>query len=178
MRPAYLVEGDLEKEFISASCSNSVVRRIIPNGTAVCVKVIADRIATQYRILDRLGCAPVIAILDRERRLESCDEFRVSIETELREKHQITDLVIGVCDCKIENWILADPATVGMKSLPDPEGKNGKQFIRNKLGEYHETTVGVKLLKKARPSEMRRNSPSFDAFYQKIAHLPCWWIER
>lgn len=179
MNPAFLVEGELEKAFIENACPGAPVKRIIPNGIAVSLDVIAERIMTHFRLLKKRGHSPILIILDKEGRACTWEKLRDDLRGKLK-TNGADDFIIGVCNKKIENWIIADTDGTGLSSNENPtaEETNGKKYIKSKLGEYHETTIGVQLLKKARPSIMILKSPSFADFYSSISHIKCWWLQR
>lgn len=179
MSPAFLVEGDLEKAFVENVCPGAPVRKVIPNGVDVTLEVVTERIITHLRLLSRRGYSPILIILDREGRPFSCDEMKIRLDGMIKAQGG-SGYLIGVCDRKIENWIIADPECVGgdVSASRRAESLNGKKYIKETLGEYHETTIGVQLLRRAKPSSMRLNSRSFAAFYDLISHLDCWWLKR
>ena len=182
-RPAYLVDGHLEKTFIQRTCRrNTVVRLLQCNGEDVAVQAIAKRIVTHCRLLHG-RCRPIIVVLDREGRDTSAEQLSADIIVEVQKGGVDDEIIIGVADRNIENWILADVDTVQKLypnvtlDIPSPDGFNGKSKLRKALGTYHETTMGVDLLLRCRSSSMR-SSPSFSRFLKKVQHLDCWWLEK
>lgn len=177
INPAFLVEGSLEKKFIENACPGSTVRSVIPNGIKVTLDAIAERIATHYRLLEKRH-SPIVVVLDREGREMQWDEMKRQILIKLK-GHGITSIEIGICDRKIENWIIADAELFPEISNEDVSVIEGKRAIKMKLGEYHETTIGVELLKKANPINIKHRSPSFSDFYDTISNrIKCWWLRN
>ena len=180
-RAAYIVEGFQEKRFLQRACPNRPVRIIGCNGKNVCPYEIARRIASHYRQLtDR--CYPIITWLDLEGRTIRADLFRSQLLEALSGEGVGDDLVLGIADRMIENWILADSETVSDKigsqfDMPDGPDVNGKAFLSSIFSDYHETTSGVELLLKCRPSKMRQ-SPSFNQFYQLLPENGCYWLSK
>lgn len=182
--PAFFVEGHMEQRFITQVCKGSPVRRIGCNGDQVTMAGMARHLAPLIRLLS--NNYPLIVFFDRERRDESCEDLGNQLLAELVSFEVDTrNVVIGVADRTIENWIIADHSLhQRVDSLKDgacnTEGEFGKTLIRNALIEtknYNETTTGVDLLKAMNPTVARQNSPSFDQFLEKI-DLPCWWLDR
>jgi hypothetical protein len=185
--PAYLVEGDLEQRFIQGACPGQPVQKIGLNGKSVSIPAIAKRLGTQGRLLQR-RYQPLVVVFDREGRSQTCTE----IEAELRDLLQFEDinveLIIGIADREIENWILADWDVFARCSRCDTEqpahnfeGTHGKHKLKHFLpkGEtYTETIQGCAWLKKCRPKEIAKRSPSFAAFLARLQHLECWWLEH
>ena len=179
---AFFVEGHLEKKFIQQICKGKVVRMLACNGKAVSTQAIAKRIASHCRLLGGKHY-PIVTWVDLESRNVSAVEFAADLLQSVRDEGVIDDLIIGVADKMIENWILADREVVlessnRKRQYPtEIEGLYGKGLIKKLIPNYHETTTGVYLLKKCRPSKMVA-SPSFNAFYQQLAGLDCWWLHR
>jgi hypothetical protein len=187
INPAYLVEGDLEQRFVQNACPNQPVQKIGLNGRSVSVSALAKRIATQARLLQK-KYHPLIIIFDREEREKTCD----NIEKELRDLLEFEDiqaeLLIGIADREIENWILADWEVFAnccgctIEEPPsDLEGSLGKRKVKQFLSKgrsYTETIEGCAWLKKCRPSKIAAQSPSFAKFFANLEQLDCWWFER
>jgi hypothetical protein len=179
---AFLVEGHLEKKFIQNICPNKTVRMLNCNGKQVSAQAIAKRVATQCRLF-KGRYSTIIICVDREDRVESASKFRDNLLKAIKSENVIENIIIGIPDRMIENWILADKATVYKFTSKRPiyegnsDGFNGKSVIRHLIPEYHETTVGVELLEKCRVSKML-SSESFKDFYGRLPKGICWWLER
>jgi hypothetical protein len=174
----------MEKRFISDVCKGQPVRRIGCNGDQVSMAGMAKHLAPLLRLLENRY--PRVVFFDRERRDESCNELANQLLSELQEHGVDTEnVVIGIADRTIENWILADsgmPENVDFlkAGTANVEGRFGKSIVRKAMlptVDYNETTTGVTLLKAMRPSVARQNSASFDHFLNQI-DLQCWWLDR
>ena len=105
------------------------------------------------------------------------------VASALGQKRPADRYVVGVADRMIENWILADWESLRMSipnlpaEPPSVEGRNGKGILRRLLRDqgYSATIDGPKLLRKARPSFIQRQSKSFDEFRRQLA-ISCWWL--
>ena len=106
-RPAFLVEGDLEQLFIQLVCPGQPVRKINCNGDKVLLTEIAKRVGTLARLLHKRH-DPIIVVLDREKREQSSIEMENELLGHLKNEDIHSDVIIGVPDREIENWILAD----------------------------------------------------------------------
>ena len=78
-KPAFWVEGALECDFLKAACPGSAVVSAICNGETVSVEAIVERIQTHYILLVRRGFAPIIVILDNERRTTAWHKLKADI---------------------------------------------------------------------------------------------------
>lgn len=179
---AFLVDGQLEQKFIQQICKGKVVRVLGCNGNSVSTLAIAKRIATLCRLFGG-KYYPIVVLVDREDRRASAAIFAADILQSAMNEGVEDDLIVGVADRMIENWILTDREVVleraksGRRYPPSVEGLGGKGLIKKLIPNYHETTTGVELLKKCSPRLMQA-SPSFKAFYQQLAGLGCWWLDR
>ena len=182
--PAYLVEGHMEQRFLANICTGQPVRRIGCNGDQVSMKGIAKHLDTHIRLLRRNY--PIIIIFDRERRESNCQELASELTNELFARGiDVCNLVLGIADRTIENWILSDPVTLdafypGRSNCYCADGKFGKSILAKSLAPveaYNETTTGVELLRSMNPQEARLRSPSLDRFLDQL-ELPCWWLNR
>ncbi len=180
--PAFIVDGHLERNFIQKVCPGKKVRILNCNGHAVSVKAIAKRIATHCRLF-KGKYYPIIIWVDREDRDVSTTEFANELEQAISEEGIQDQIILGVADRNIENWIIADKLTVRKEAetvgkYPGvTDGYNGKSKIKQIIEGYHETTTGVELLTRCYASRMIC-SPSFKAFYEKLPKKGCWWLER
>lgn len=181
--PAFLVEGQMEQLIIQRLCPGRAVRRIGCNGDDVSMSALAKLLDTRLRMLKNFS--PVIIILDREGRQETCESLIEQLTLELDARGYKDRFVIGMPDRTIENWILSDWGSVmegdgRYKSIEGPiKGKHGKSLIRKLMPEgiyYHETTVGVELFLKCRPTVMYLNSESFRSFISCLK-LECRWLK-
>lgn len=187
-KPAYLVEGDLEQDFIQTICPGCPVRKINCNGDNVNLEAISKRVGTLGRLLHKRH-SPIIVVFDRESRIETCEEIEVRFLDLLRAENIQVPVVIGVPDRDIESWLLSDyemfisSAKLTREAPPSSfEGKSGKAAI-NKCqlghgGAYVPTIHGVAWLKAARPGVMRQRSPSFERFAASLSELECWWLQQ
>jgi hypothetical protein len=179
----FLVDGHLEQKFLQRICPNRPVRRINCNGRNVSVMAIGDRIATQCRLLNN-RYYPVIIVIDREDRTLTANEFATELLNQIRIFGINDDIILGIADRMIENWILADHNTLNQypgkkQNIPTScEGDHGKNIIKSCLSHYHETTVGVDLLETCKPSTMIANSSSFKAFYEQLPKNCIFWLSR
>lgn len=180
---AILVEGDLEQLFIQRASPGTKVIKIICNGRNVYLSAIAKRIASQCRLINGRN-HPILVIFDREERSESPEELISELLSLLRGEGVEDEIIVGVPDRMIENWILADPERLAQDDeccgeVPiSVEGTNGKTMIKRCFKSYNETTTGVKLLLKARVNTMKSNSDSFCKFVDRLPSNGCWWLER
>ncbi|MFS4468148.1 DUF4276 family protein [Maribacter sp. 2210JD10-5] len=183
-RPAFFVDGQTEQRALQQLCSGNPIRLIGCNGKTVSMSAVAKRLATHIKLLNNRNF-PIVVIIDREAREESAEEVKKELLNELGILGIEDEILIGVCDRMIENWILADRDNfkkyINRKSnLPKVtyEGTKGKSEVKKIFPEYHETTDGVTLLATSNPEEMNRNSTSFNSFVKTIAELPCTWLEN
>jgi hypothetical protein len=180
---AFLVDGHLEKIFIQKACPKAVVRLLQCNGDSAALSSIAKRIVSHCRLLHGKRY-PIIVVIDREDRSQTSTGISTELLSLIRQEGVSDELIVVVSDRNIENWILADIKKV-IELHPgthpcwtdSPDGFNGKSRLKKEIRYYHETTTGVELLLKCRPSIMRC-SPSFDYFFRQIEHRACWWIHR
>ena len=127
---------------------------------------------------------PVVIVIDREERTQSAIELRDELINEIRQNNVNDEIIVGIADRMIENWILADEdcfsdmAKRKLKTCSITDGLHGKSQLSHCIGTYHETTTGVKLLLKCRPSVMRKRNLSFKEFIDKIPEDFCWWVSR
>ena len=186
-RVAFLVEGDLEQRFFQNVCPTSPVRKINCNGEDVSIEAIAKRIGTLGRLLQK-RYSPVVVVFDRERRTKSCEDIEAEFRKALTHEDINVPIIVGIPDRDTENWILADPESfarcveIERSRIPLAlEGTKGKTEIKKLLPPkktYVETIDGVTWLKKARPTVMRENSPSFARFADALKDIQCWWLQE
>lgn len=173
--PAFLVDGQTEKLAIEKVCPGKPIRILALNGKSVSALAIAKRAETQIRLLTGKHY-PFILITDLEDRKISHSTFADQIEKELKKLGVKEQVIIGVADRMIENWIFCDPDCVGT-SAKGCDGQHGASLLKKALGSYHKTTTGAELLARARASELKK-SPSFAAFDAKLGRVNCGWLRR
>lgn len=179
MPAAFLVDGITEQRFIQLVCKNSSVKLTNLNGASVDASALAKRIASLIRIW-KGRFRPIVVIVDREKRDESAESFAASLLAKIREEAITDDVIVGVADRMIENWMLADPVVWPHQTLLDNvDGCAGATTVKKYLkGNYDKAAVGPQLLFKSRPSEIRQRSPSFAALVLKLSPLRCRWLMR
>jgi hypothetical protein len=185
INPAFLVDGFTEKLLIEKICSGKKINRIGCNGNAVTMSAMAKRIASLIRLMNN-RYYPIVILIDRETRVETCDEIQAALEKELQEAGIKEDIRVGICDRMIENWILADWESfiynAKVERVPKKpngiEGAKGKSLIKSFLPAYQETTNGVQLLYQANPESIYDNSRSFRCFVDKLKDIGCPWLNN
>lgn len=180
--PAFFVDGQTEQRALHKLCPGNPIRLIGCNGKTVSMNAIAKRLVTHIKLLNN-RYYPIIILIDREDRKENIKEIKDELTDELINLGTKDNILLGVCDRMIENWILADKSNflnyIERKTkLPHEnyEGLKGKSMIKKVFPEYHETTDGVDLLASSSPSEMYKNSASFKDFAETIKPLNCDWL--
>jgi hypothetical protein len=179
---AFFVDGQHEQRFIQNVCPGNVVRLINCNGKDVEMSAISKRIASLCRLLHG-KCHPIIIVIDREQRKKPADDLICELLKNLKDEGVNDELIIGMPDTMIENWILADDEVINQHSFKilNPEltleGTKGSYEITKYIRSYNKTTIGVSLLKKCRPSKMVK-SKSFNDFISRINKDLCWWTNR
>jgi hypothetical protein len=179
---AFLVDGHQEKKFVQQVCPGKPVRMLNLNGNSVTSAAIAKRIATHCRLFGG-KYHPIVIWVDREDRDTSAPDLVAELDAAIRAAGVLDDIILGVADRAIENWILADRETVrplcrDTISYPrQPDGFNGKSRMKKLFTGYHETTTGVELLTKCYASRMM-TSASFRAFFECFPDNNCWWLAR
>lgn len=183
--PAFIIEGHLEKLFLSSICPGRKVLKLEVNGRDVALEAIVKRIES-FAVLFHGKYYPIIIVFDREGRSESASNIAKLVLERLKEKRPSDAFIVGVADRMIENWILADWGNLKqsishLPSLPThaTEGVNGKAILRRLLGseKYSATIQGPKLLKQARATEIEKQSASFKAFKEQLL-FDCAWLNR
>ena len=185
---AFVVEGELEKDFLQNQCGHkAVIRRIPSNGEGVLVQRLAEMVKA---ILDTLrNPTHVFVILDREKRDIAARDLESTLLGELVKRGAKGVINVHFADRMIENWILADQHALDSERLtveaPDgTEGTSGKGKLRQAFRAHHQTyserVDGVRLLEKCAASVVAENSASFSRLYSNIkaAELPCAWMNR
>jgi hypothetical protein len=177
--PAFIVDGQMEKKIINYFCPERPVRLLNCNGKDVTLNAAAKKIASLIRLMKRN--TPVIIIFDKEKRNDSADNIAKGLLSEIKkQKIHDVDILIGVPDIMMENWMLA--SIDGINSYYNLnyaqrafEGKNGKAKLKEiiKPRIYHETEDGPEIIKKCNIGNIYTNSYSFKMFYNKIEYLNC-----
>ena len=169
-KPAFIIDGFMEKLVLQHLCPDHPIRRIGCNGRDAPMATVARFIEKQLRVLDR-AYYPAVILLDREERRETADDLIAALTRELNDRGFTGRFIIGMPDRMIENWIMADPDCVcrhGARPYRySCEGEKGKSRIKQALGRkfgYHETTSGVTLFLDTNPKAIYSNSLSFRKF--------------
>lgn len=181
--PAFLVEGRMEQQIIQRLCPDKAVRLINCNGRDVTMSAIAKVLDARLRRLKNFH--PIIIILDRERRPQTCDELLGELTNLLDAKGYQGAYVLGMADRTIENWILSDWEFVSSEfEFLMHEGLeqdcHGKTEIRKLLPNgtlYHETTLGVDLFLKCRAAKLFDRSTSFRSLVTQL-DFQCHWLRE
>ena len=172
----------MEQLILQRICGDVPIRKIGVNGDDVGMDVMAKFVETQIRLLNNRHY-PIIIIFDRERRVDTCENLKSELFKKLNAKGIARNqLVIGIPDRTIENWILSDTeiiekrygVTIRQKVF---EGDFGKKIIKEAIknvASYHETTTGVTLFLECRPAKMKSNSKSFRLFANSVN---CRWLQ-
>lgn len=181
--PAFLVEGRMEQVIVQRLCPGKPVRLLGCNSDTAPLAVIARFADAQMRQLKNYY--PVIIILDREKRTQSCDEVRIELTKHLDDKGHSGQFVVGVADHMTENWILASWSSICAERsdhIPydgNTESVDGKNTLRRLLPPgsiYHETTVGVELFLSCDVRLVYQRSASFRRFVDDTSTLRCPWL--
>jgi hypothetical protein len=179
----------LEQEFIRNVCAGAPVRKIGCNGDDVSIAAIARRVGTQGRLLQKRH-DPLVVIFDREGRSETSQELEQSLLNALADEGLTGTVIVGVPDRDIEVWMLADSEIFRASAAIAPEvevaaceGQKAKAKIKHMLWgrgkrPYVETVDGPLWLKKARPSRIASQSPSFARLSAALDQLECWWLQQ
>ncbi|MEN6458582.1 MAG: hypothetical protein ABFC63_06590 [Thermoguttaceae bacterium] len=186
-KAAFIVDGHQEQKIVQRLCPGSPVRRHNCNGRDVEVAAAAKRIASLIRLIGN-SYYPFVIVFDRESRTTAAMNLAKDIESQLRSEGITDELIIGVPDRMIENWILADWANAKAKgafveSRPPAsiEGTNGKGVVMKSLprgGRYHETIEGVDWFIACNPSTLCSKSLSFRHFAHQLRALGCSWLKE
>jgi hypothetical protein len=185
--PAFLVDGVMEQRIIGQICRGKTVQRLNCNGTNTPLEVIVNRIEFHIRILNN-RYSPIIVLIDREKRRRTCEEIAVEMSRLLSGRGYGGQLVLGVVDRCIENWILADWSSV-VEHFKEYrivtrsegalfEGTQGKTELKKLLPRellYNEPTWGKDMFLCCRPDRIYENSASFRTFVDQL-NLPCPWL--
>ncbi|MBJ2176285.1 DUF4276 family protein [Aureibaculum sp. A20] len=173
--PAFIVDGFTEKLVIGSLCPGKPVSRTDLNGKSVTIEAIANKVASLIRLFNNRHY-PIIIIIDREQREESCSDLCAELGNKLI-KLGLNDQDIRICfaDRMFENWIIADWNVFETeKEKPDStDGLRGSSEIKKILGSYHKTTEGVELFLKCDLEKVYSCSESFRNFVDSIPDINC-----
>lgn len=183
--PAFIVDGQQEQKIIQCLCPGAPVRVLNCNGRDVELNAAAKRIASLIRLMGS-KYYPYVIVFDREERKESASKIKELLETLIKSEGIVDELVVGVPDRMIENWILADwenvkrqgriKKSVGLKNF---EGSNGKASIKKflpKNGRYQETVQGVSWFLETNVKLIYEKSPSFKQFATALQKFAYAWL--
>lgn len=173
--PAFIVDGFTEKLVIGSLCPGKPVSRTDLNGKSVTIDAIANKVASLIRLLNNRHY-PIIVVIDREEREESCGNLCQELGNKLNALG-LDDQDIRICfaDRMFENWIIADWDVLETdKEKPEfTEGLKGSSEIKKILGSYHKTTEGVELFLKCNLETIYQHSESFRNFVDSIPDINC-----
>jgi hypothetical protein len=184
-RPAFLVEGKMEQLIVQSLCGGAPVRVINCNGDDVTLEAIARRVGTLGRLLQR-KYRPIVILFDRERRTESSETIKNKFLRLLSQEGLDSDIIVGIPDTMLENWLLADLATIStLVTIAEKhtnrnfEGLDGERELRKILPRpfvYVKTIHGVDWFLRGSAQRMRTRSKSFNDFYEALSRVPCKWL--
>ena len=178
MKPAFLVDGVTEQKFVQTVCKDRPVKIINCNGDTVTAEAIAKRAASLIRLWGG-RCFPIVILVDRESRVESAEAFCAALIAAIRNEGIGDQLVVGVADRMIENWMLGDPDVwPGEPVLADVDGFRGSSEVRQRMPHYGKAANGPILLTRARASEIWSRSKSFRDLADQLTALRCSWLRR
>lgn len=176
--PAFIVDGFTEKNIIDRICPNRPIRRTDLNGKNVTLDKIAERLGTYLRLFNN-RYYPIIVIIDKEDRTESCEQiinYLIEKLNELGFKDQ--DIRISIADRMIENWLIADTRIFSDNEIPSKiDGVNGSAILKKKYGSYSKSTDCLKIINSFNPEIAYRTSSSFKQFIHNIDDLECSFTE-
>jgi len=184
--PVFFVDGFMEKKILQRLEVHTHIFRTDINGKDVKISAIANKISPLIRNL-KGRFRPIIILIDREDRTTSTKIIIGELYSELRRNEISDELIIGITDRTIENWILADwnnfkknSGTKEKKIYNSFEGYNGKSIIKKYIPSYQETTDGVELFVKSKASMIQKNSKSFNDFFTQILskRYNNYWISQ
>lgn len=178
MKPAFLVDGVTEQKFVQLVCKDRPVKIINCNGDTVSAEAIAKRAASLIRLWGG-RCFPIIVLVDRESRGASAEDFCAKLIAAIQNEGIRDQLVVGVADRMIENWMLGDPAVWPDEVvLEDVDGLRGSSIVKQRMPEYGKAANGPSLLQRCRASEISQRSKSFRDFTGQLSALRCSWLRR
>ena len=177
--PAFIVDGHTEQCLIGAICPGQPIQRTNLNGNCVSIQAIAKKVASMIKLLGNRHY-PIIILVDREGREQSCNELATELNDEilaLGVNNQ--DIRIGFADRMIENWIVADFQLIDdVNNKPaQTDGINGASLIKKHKGSYKKIIDGVKLLLSIDKAKVYCESPSYKNFIDNLNGLECDYLE-
>lgn len=173
--PAFIVDGFTEKLVIGKLCPGKPISRTELNGKSVSIKAIANKVASFIRLYDN-KYYPIIIVVDRESREETCTDLCQELNNELEKLGFIKkDIRICFADRMFENWIIADWSVLESENEKPKitDGLKGSSEIKKILGSYSKTTEGVELFLKCNLEVVYKYSDSFRQFVDLISDLNC-----
>ncbi|WP_262148208.1 DUF4276 family protein [Chryseobacterium foetidum] len=176
-KPAFIIDGFTEKLILEKICPGSKITRTDLNGKTVTIKAIAKKISSLIKLLGN-KFYPIIIVVDKEDREESCDKLIDELTTELKQNGcEDQDMRVFFADRMIENWIIADwDILKNSKDKPlITDGLRGSKIIKESLGSYSKTIDGVNLFVKCDSKIIYKNSPSFKQFIDGIQDIDCYY---
>lgn len=175
--PAFIVDGFTEKNIIDRICPNKPIRRTDLNGKNVTLDAIAERIAMHIRLLGN-KYYPIIIIIDKENRENSCHEIAQYIYAKLNKMGMTNqDIRLSIADKMIENWLIADTSIFEPNEIPDKiDGINGALVLKRKYGTYSKATDCLKLIESFNPKIAYDNSDSFRSFIENLKGVDCKFV--
>lgn len=178
MKPAFLVDGVTEQKFVQTVCKDRPVKIINCNGDTVSAEAIAKRAASLIRLWGG-RCFPIVILVDRESRGESAESFCATLINFIRAEGVEDQLVVGVADRMIENWMLGDPDLwPDAEILDNVDGLHGASVVKQRMPSYGKAANGPSLLARCKASAISVRSRSFRAFAEQLVTLRCSWLRR
>ncbi len=176
-KPAFIVDGFTEKLILDRICPGCKITRTDLNGNTVTIAAIAKKVASLIKLLGN-KFYPIIIIVDKEDREESCDLLIEELTTGLIQNGcGDQDIRVFFADRMIENWIIADWNVLNnLKDKPiTTDGLRGSKIIKDSLGSYSKTIDGVELFLKCDSRIIYENSPSFKQMIDGIQDIKCFY---
>lgn len=184
-QPAFIVDGQQEQKIVQHLCPGAPVRVLSCNGDYVELQAAAKRIASLIRLMGN-KYYPYVIIFDREKRKASAETIRERLKELIMAEEIHDEIIIGIPDRMIENWILADWENITLQEKIKNtgvtvtfEGLSGKAKMKKLLPRnsiYHETVQGVSWFLKANVKVIYKNSHSFCLFANALKKLSCDWL--
>lgn len=177
--PAFIVDGFTEKNIIDQICPKRPIRRTDLNGKDVTLDAISERLALHIRLLGN-RYYPIIIIIDKENRTQSCEEICKYIYRKLNSLGICNqDIRISIADKMIENWLIADTSIFEPNEVPNKfDGVNGAFILRKKFGSYSKSTDCLKLINSFDAKIAYKNSESFKFFVDNLEGVECGFTQR
>lgn len=193
-RPVFIVEGDMEQDFLAAICPGSIIRRIPANGDDVLLDRIAERTAALIATLPAKAY-PIFIVFDREGRAANCEAIEAALLQKMIALGVNDEISIYVADRDTESWILTDAdvlialglADVSLRSAncESVKCKGRLKFMYRARGHaYSERADGTRLLKSCSAGRIAARSRSFARLRSGIqqslaaAGLTCAWLNH